>query len=34
MGNKVIDNNALDKVILKDGRIYKVELPLNMELYN
>lgn len=34
MGNQVIDTNALDKVILKDGRIYKVELPLNMELYN
>lgn len=34
MGNQIIDTNALDKVILKDGRIYKVELPLNMELYN
>ena len=33
MGNQVIDTNALDKVILKDGRIYKVELPLNQELY-
>lgn len=33
MGNQVIDTNALDKVILKDGRIYKVELPINQELY-
>jgi hypothetical protein len=29
MGNLPIDPNALDKVILKDGRIYKVELPLD-----
>lgn len=32
MGNLPIDPNALDKVILKDGRIYKVELPLDQEL--
>lgn len=32
MGNQVLNINALDKVILQDGRIYKVELPLNQEL--